>query len=82
LSTGTRIRVLCSEVSINKPISLLNLNVATTTVDKGGVQDSQSVITAIAGTSTQQTLIPTITYTVRQFRVDSSLVWTYDGIIT
>ena len=82
LSTGTRIRVLCSEVSINKPISLLNLNVATTTVDKGGVQDSQSVITAIAGTSTQQTLIPTITYTVRQFKVDSSLVWTYDGIIT
>jgi hypothetical protein len=82
LSTGTRIRVLCSEVSINKPISLLNLNIATTTVDKGGVQNAQSVITAIAGTSTQQTLIPTVTYTIRQFRVDSSLAWTYDGIIT
>lgn len=82
LSTGTRVRVLCAETSINKPTSLLNLNVATTTVDKGGVQDSQSVITAVAGTSTQQTLVPTITYTVRQFRVDSTLVWTYDGIIT
>lgn len=82
LSTGTRVRVLCSEVSINKPSALLNLNVATTTVDKGGVQNSQSVITAVAGTSTQQTLVPAITYTVRQFRVDSTLVWTYDGIIT
>lgn len=82
LSTGTRVRVLCSEQSINKPTALLNLNVSTTVVDKGGVQNSQSVLTAVAGTSTQQTLVPTVTYTVRQFRVDSTLVWTYDGIIT
>jgi hypothetical protein len=82
LSTGTRIRVLCSEYSINKPSTLLNLNVATTTVDKGGVQNSQSVLTAIAGTSTQQTLVPSITYTIREYRVSSGLVWLYNGIIT
>ena len=81
ISTGTRIRVLCSKVSINSPSALLNLNVATDTVDKNGIQNSVSVVTAVAGTSTQQTLVPTTSYTIRQFRVDSTLVWTYDGII-
>jgi hypothetical protein len=82
LSSGTRIRILCSEYSINQPSSLLNLNVASTTVDKGGVQNSQSVLTAVAGTSTQQTLVPSVTYTIREYRVDSGLAWTYNGIIT
>jgi hypothetical protein len=81
ISTGTRIRILCSSVSIDKPSALLNLNVATETVDKNSATSSVSVVTAVAGTSTQQTLVPTITYTIRQFRVDSTLIWTYDGEI-
>jgi hypothetical protein len=79
LSTGTRVRVLCSSISVVNPTTVLNLNKATTTVDKGGVQNAQSVVTDVAGTSTYSLLIPTVTYVTKQFRIDSSLSWIYEG---
>jgi len=79
LSTGTRIRVLCSSVSVNKPSTPLNLNVAKIYVDKDNASSVVEVLTAVAGTSTIQTLVPTVSYVIKQFRVDSALVWIYDG---
>lgn len=86
LSVGTRVRAMCTELSLAIPAlpkQLIDLDYNSVQV-KDISNNTQTVITqaGLAGVipSTTQ-IIPTVTRTVKQFIVNSSLEWQYDGDI-
>ena len=86
LVTGTRVRALCSSLSIAIPASptqLVDLNYSSVQV-KDINNNTQTVISqaGLVGSipSTTQ-IIPTVTRVVKQYIVNGSLQWQYDGDI-
>lgn len=86
LVVGTRIRVLCQETSMSIPASpaqLVNLNYNTVQVTDINSQ-TQTVITqgGLTGVIPSTTQINvSVSRTVRQYIVNSSSEWEYDGVI-
>lgn len=87
LVTGTRVRALCSSLSIAIPASpaqLVDLNYSSVQV-KDISNNTQTVISqaGLAGVIPATTqIIPTVTRVVKQYIVNGSLQWQYDGDIT
>lgn len=80
LPNGTRCRVLCQNVSTSIPQKNVTFTKSFVTVDKGGVQNSQSVLADTSGIVTATNVTYAVTLTVKQFSVLSG-AWNYDGDI-
>jgi hypothetical protein len=80
LPIGTKCRVLCSMLSSNVPGQLAVVTENFVTVDKGGVQNAQSVLEDISNVTVNQTTATvTTSYEVREFEVNSLLQWVSTG---
>lgn len=69
LPDGVRARVLCSRTTVTIPQEVLTINYATAQVDQNGVPLSQSVLTSVAGILPTFNVVPTFTYSTKEFRV-------------
>lgn len=81
LPDGSRCRVLCQSVSTTIPQKNVTFTKSFVTVDKGGVQNSQSVLADTSGVVTATNVAYAVSLTVKQFSVLSG-AWNYDGDIT
>jgi hypothetical protein len=79
---GSRARILCSTSSfVTTAISPVSDTRSTVTVDKGGVQNSVSVLQDINFSIPSTNVIVGRTYKVREYVVVSG-AWTYVGVVT
>jgi hypothetical protein len=84
LPAGVRVRALCSVISYSIPASpIQNVTLTPSTVQVNDIYGNPTtVISAIGGVIPSSTvIIPTINYTVREFVVNNSLVWQFNGIV-
>lgn len=75
LLDGIRARILCANSNVNIPTKILNIN--TTKI----VISGQSVVTDVAGTLPGFSQAPTVTYTVKEFRVTGGQWTWYQDIV-
>jgi hypothetical protein len=79
LPDGVRVRVLCSQTTTNVPQKSVTINKSFVLVDKNGTPLSQDVLSDASGVLPAFSQTPTITYSVKEFRVLSGAwIWTAD----
>ena len=74
LLDGIRARVLCANYIVNLPTQILTINKATTLIN-----NTQTVVTDVAGELPAFSQAPTVTYTVKEYKVLSGVwAWSQD----
>lgn len=79
LPNGVRARVLCANSSVTIPANTATVSYSTTLVDQNGVQSAVSVVASVASNAlipARSGVIPTFTYTVKEFKVLGG-AWTF-----
>jgi hypothetical protein len=79
LPDGARARIICFTSAVTIPTTFVNVSTAKTTVDKGGVPNSQQVVTDVAGSFTVVNQSISITYVKIKEYVVTFGAWTWNN---
>ena len=79
LPDGARARVICFTSAVTIPTTFVNVSTAKTTVDKGGVPNSQQVVTDVAGSFTVVNRSISITYVKIKEYVVTAGEWVWNN---